>query len=322
MLKKASVLLVSMSLLSGCATIKLGPSYDDPLKQQVVAKAKAADGKVLMIPIEGLIANEGSKGLLSQSPGLLDKVMMQLREAERDDSIQAVLLKVNSPGGGVTTSDIFYHELKAFKARSGKKVYVQMMDVGASGAYYLALAADHIQVHPTTLTGSVGVITLLPNVSGLNEKIGVEVKTYKTGENKDTGSPFRETTQADDVYLQTLVDEMAQRFYALVQQQRGLSDSKMNEIKQAKVYLGEEAVKAGLVDSVGYLSDASEQACSLAGKTQCDLVTYRFEANANANVYSPNMQAGAQAPALNLIQSNLLSPLTELRPGSYYLYLQ
>lgn len=322
MLKKASVLLVSMSLLSGCATIKLGPSYDDPLKQQVVAKAKAADGKVLMIPIEGLIANEGSKGLLSQSPGLLDKVMMQLREAERDDSIQAVLLKVNSPGGGVTTSDIFYHELKAFKARSGKKVYVQMMDVGASGAYYLALAADHIQVHPTTLTGSVGVITLLPNVSGLNEKIGVEVKTYKTGENKDTGSPFRETTQADDVYLQTLVDEMAQRFYALVQQQRGLSDSKMNEIKQAKVYLGEEAVKAGLVDSVGYLSDASEQACSLAGKTQCDLVTYRFEANANANVYSPNMQAGAQAPALNLIQSNLLSPLTELRSGSYYLYLQ
>ncbi|MGC9387226.1 MAG: signal peptide peptidase SppA [Hydrogenovibrio sp.] len=322
MLKKASVLLVSISLLSGCATIKLGPSYDDPLKQQVVAKAKAADGKVLMIPIEGLIANEGSKGLLSQSPGLLDKVMMQLREAERDDSIQAVLLKVNSPGGGVTTSDIFYHELKAFKARSGKKVYVQMMDVGASGAYYLALAADHIQVHPTTLTGSVGVITLLPNVSGLNEKIGVEVKTYKTGENKDTGSPFRETTQADDVYLQTLVDEMAQRFYALVQQQRGLSDSKMNEIKQAKVYLGEEAVMAGLVDSVGYLSDASEQACALAGKTQCDLVTYRFEANANANVYSPNMQAGAQAPALNLIQSNLLSPLTELRPGSYYLYLQ
>ncbi len=212
MFKKTAVALLGASLLSGCATIKLGPSYDEPLKEQVVAKVDDSDGKVLMIPVEGTISNEPSRGFLDSSPGLLDKVMMQLRRAEKDDDIKAVLLKVNSPGGGVTTSDIFYHELKSFKKRTGKTLYVQMMDVGASGAYYLSLASDHIQVHPTSLTGSVGVITILPNVVGLSDKIGVEVKTYKTGSNKDTGSPFRRMTPEDDAYLQGLIDEMANRF--------------------------------------------------------------------------------------------------------------
>ncbi|KUJ73953.1 hypothetical protein AVO42_00600 [Thiomicrospira sp. XS5] len=322
MFKKTAVALLGASLLSGCATIKLGPSYDEPLKEQVVEKVDGSDGKVLMIPVEGAISNEPSKGFLDSSPGLLDKVMMQLRRAEKDDDIKAVLLKVNSPGGGVTTSDIFYHELKSFKKRTGKTLYVQMMDVGASGAYYLALASDHIQVHPTSLTGSVGVITILPNVVGLSDKIGVEVKTYKTGPNKDTGSPFRRMTPEEDTYLQGLIDDMAQRFYGLVKTERGLTDEQMTAIKTAKVYLGKDAVQAGLVDSVGYLSGASKQACQMAGGKRCDLVTYRFEANVNANAYSPNMVNGSVAPEMNLIRTNLLSPLTELKPGSYYLYLE
>jgi protease-4 len=322
MFKKTAVALLGASLLSGCATIKLGPSYDEPLKEQVVAKVDDSDGKVLMIPVEGTISNEPSRGFLDSSPGLLDKVMMQLRRAEKDDDIKAVLLKVNSPGGGVTTSDIFYHELKSFKKRTGKTLYVQMMDVGASGAYYLSLASDHIQVHPTSLTGSVGVITILPNVVGLSDKIGVEVKTYKTGSNKDTGSPFRRMTPEDDAYLQGLIDEMANRFYGLVKTERGLNDEQMAAIKTAKVYLGKDAVKAGLVDSVGYLSGASKQACQMAGAKRCDLVTYRFDNNVNANTYSPNMMTNGAAPEMSLIRSNLLTPLTELRPGSYYLYLE
>jgi protease-4 len=322
MFKKTAVALLGASLLSGCATIKLGPSYDEPLKEQVVAKVDDSDGKVLMIPVEGTISNEPSRGFLDSSPGLLDKVMMQLRRAEKDDDIKAVLLKVNSPGGGVTTSDIFYHELKSFKKRTGKTLYVQMMDVGASGAYYLSLASDHIQVHPTSLTGSVGVITILPNVVGLSDKIGVEVKTYKTGSNKDTGSPFRRMTPEDDAYLQGLIDEMANRFYGLVKTERGLTDQQMAAIKTAKVYLGKDAVKAGLVDSVGYLSGASKQACQMAGAKRCDLVTYRFDNNVNANTYSPNMMTNGAAPEMSLIRSNLLTPLTELRPGSYYLYLE
>lgn len=322
MIKKTLIAISVASVLSGCATIKLGPSYDEPLTEQTLMEASKADGKVLLIPIEGTISNEEERGFLSKGPGLLDKVTMQLRKAEKDADIKTILLRVNSPGGGVTTSDILYHELLAFKQKTGKKIFVQMMDVGASGAYYLSMAADTIQVHPTTLTGSVGVITIVPNVVGLSEKVGVEVKTYKTGANKDTGSPFRRMTKEDDAYLQSIIDTMATRFYEIVQTRRHLSDAQMASVKTARVYLGKEAVQAGLVDSVGYLSDARSKACQLGGAQRCDLVTYRFEPNVNANMYSPSMESPNASPDMRLVKTELLSPVMNLKPGSYYLYLE
>ncbi|QBZ84054.1 Putative signal peptide peptidase SppA [Hydrogenovibrio crunogenus] len=322
MIKKTLIAISVASVLSGCATIKLGPSYNEPLTEQRLIETPNADAKVLMIPVEGTISNEEGNGLLSKSPGLLDRVSMQLRKAEKDASIRTILLRINSPGGGVTTSDILYHELLAFKQRTGKKIFVQMMDVGASGAYYISMAADTIQVHPTTLTGSVGVITVVPNVVGLSEKIGVEVKTYKTGANKDTGSPFRRMTKQDDAYLQSIIDGMATRFYDIVQTHRGLSDAQMQSVKTARVYLGKDAVKAGLADSVGYLSDARSKACELGGAKRCDLVTYRFEPNVNANMYSPSMENPSTSPDMSLVKTKLLSPVMNLKPGSYYLYLE
>lgn len=322
MIKKTLIAFSVASVLSGCATIKLGPSYNEPLTEQTLMDTSNADGKVLLIPIEGTISNEEERGFLSKGPGLLDKVTMQLRKAEKDADIKTILLRINSPGGGVTTSDILYHELLAFKQRTGKKIYVQMMDLGASGAYYISMAADTIQVHPTTLTGSVGVITIVPNVVGLSEKIGVEVNTYKTGDNKDTGSPFRRMTEQDDAYLQAIIDAMATRFYEVVQTHRGLSDAQMDSVKTARVYLGKEAVQAGLVDSVGYLSDARVKACQLGGARRCDLVTYRFEPNVNANMYSPSMESPNASPDMRLVKTELLSPVMNLKPGSYYLYLE
>lgn len=322
MIQKTIIALSVASVLSGCATIKLGPSYNEPLTEQTLIETPNMDGKVLLIPVEGMISNEQGRGFLLKSPGLLDKVAMQLRKAEKDPDIKTILLRINSPGGGVTTSDILYHELLAFKQRTGKKIFVQMMDVGASGAYYVSMAADSIQVHPTTLTGSVGVITVVPNVVGLSEKIGVEVKTYKTGANKDIGSPFRRMTKEDNAYLQNIINSMAKRFYQIVQTQRGLSDAQMQSVKTARVYLGTEAVEAGLVDSVGYLSDARLKACELGGAQRCELVTYRFEPNRNANIYSPSMENPSTSPDMSLVKSELLSPMMNLKPGSYYLYLE
>lgn len=322
MIQKTIIALSVASVLSGCATIKLGPSYNEPLTEQTLIETPNMDGKVLLIPVEGMISNEQGRGFLLKSPGLLDKVAMQLRKAEKDPDIKTILLRINSPGGGVTTSDILYHELLAFKQRTGKKIFVQMMDVGASGAYYVSMAADSIQVHPTTLTGSVGVITVVPNVVGLSEKIGVEVKTYKTGANKDIGSPFRRMTKEDDAYLQNIINSMAKRFYQIVQTQRGLSDAQMQSVKTARVYLGTEAVEASLVDSVGYLSDARLKACELGGAQRCELVTYRFEPNRNANIYSPSMENPSTSPDMSLVRSELLSPMMNLKPGSYYLYLE
>lgn len=319
---KLLMISLALVLMSGCATIKLGPSYDEPLKEQTLSKVKDADGKVLLIAIEGTISDQSSAGFLSAGPSLLDKVMMQLAKAEKDPMVKTVLLKVNSPGGGVTTSDILYHELHAFKKRTGKKIWVQMMDVAASGGYYLSMSADHIQAHPTTVTGSVGVITVLPNVTELGEKVGVKVNTYTTGKFKDVGSPFRESSEQDDAFMQDLINQMADRFYRVVKFNRGLSEAQMTEVKTARVYTGWEAKKAGLVDSLGYLSDAIPAACLLGGGQKCDLVSYRFDRNQNANLYSPNMQQGSLGKnQLKLMQTDLLDPVLSLKPGNYYLYL-
>lgn len=314
-------LIAMLAALSGCATIHLGPDYNAPLQEQVLETSPEAQGKVLLISIEGTISNQPSSGFLQQAPGMLDSVVMQLKKAAKDPDIKTVLLRVNSPGGGVTASDLLYHELMQFKQQTGKAIFVQMLDVAASGGYYLSLAADHIQASPTTLTGSVGVITILPNITALSDKVGLEVKTYTSGASKDIGSPFRKSLPSDDVYLQALVDAMAQRFYGLLTQHRSVNAAQLAEIKTAKVFLGQQALEAGLVDSIGYLTEAADQACKLGGGKRCDLVSYRLTKNQNATAYSPTLKGEVRAPELSLIRSNMLSNLLDLAPGHYYLYL-
>lgn len=312
--------LVLTSLLSGCATIKLGQSYDSPIKEQLVEEGKTED-KVLIININGILSDRPKTGLLSKAPSVLDSVMMQLKKAEKDDKIKAVLLKVNSPGGGVTVSDILYHELLAFKERTKKKLYVQMMDVAASGGVYIAMAGDHIQAHPSTITGSVGVISMSADLSGTMEKIGASVNVYKTGENKDMGSPFRQASDSDKKAFQSLVDEMAMRFYEMVKTTRNLNDEQMAVLKTARVFTGKSAIQAGLVDSLGYVTDATKKACELAEAKACKVITYRFNENANATSYSPTMQFNESGQTVKLIDIPMLEQM-QLKSGIYYLYLQ
>jgi protease-4 len=125
---------------------------------------------------------------------MVQEFVSQLRLAEKDKKIKALLLKIDSPGGSVIASDIVYNEILAFKKRTGAKVVVAMMGVAASGGYYISLPADTIVAHPATITGSIGVIFFRPKVTGLMGKIGVGVEVNKSGKNKDIGSPFRQTT--------------------------------------------------------------------------------------------------------------------------------
>ncbi|MBF6058850.1 signal peptide peptidase SppA [Thiomicrorhabdus heinhorstiae] len=314
---RLSVLAALVLLISGCANINIGPSYDKPLKEQVVEEGDS-DSKILLLPIEGTISDVSKPGLLSQAPSLMDKVMMQLKKAEEDKSIKAVLLKINSPGGSVTSSDILYRELMAFKKRTGKKIFVQMMDVAASGGYYISLAADHIQAHPTTVTGSVGVITMTPDISELMNKVGVEMNVYKSGINKDIGSPFKQPSKEDREVFSGVVSQLAQRFYALVVEHRHLKGEQMDTIKTARIFSGEDAAKIGLVDSVGYLSDAYKSACQSLGEKSCQVITYRYRKNDNATVYSPNMALNEAPPLVSL---PFQSYWNRFQSGLYYLYL-
>jgi len=305
--------------MTGCATIKLGPSYNQPITEQVLEEGKT-DKKVLIINIDGVLNDEPKKGLLATAPSLMDSTIMQLRKAEEDDDIVAVLLKINSPGGGVTVSDILYHELVEFKKRSKKKLYVQMMGLTASGGVYISMAADHIQAHPSTITGSVGVISITADISGTMDKIGAKVNVYKTGDNKDMGSPFREASESDKQAFETMVQTMVESFYELVQHRNKLTEEQMSVLKTAKVVTGTEAKKLGLVDSIGYLSDATKHACELGEAKDCKVVSYRYSKNENATTYSPSMQSFNNPANLNLIDLPLAESI-KLPAGVYYLYL-
>jgi protease-4 len=256
-------ILIAM-LLSGCAAprITLFSDASDALRETIL-EGSAAD-KILVVPITGVITDSPKRGTIRTMPGVVQEVVSHLRLAEADDRVKAVLLKIDTPGGTTTASDLLYHEIVSFKQRTGKKVVACMMNLATSGGYYVSLPADVIMAHPTTVTGSVGVILMRPEVSGLMEKIGVTVAVNKSGKNKDMGSPFHPTTPAEEAMLQELADALGRRFIHLVRQHRGLDDQHLAVVADARVFLADAAVTVGLVDKIGYLSG-----CRRRGQKNC-----------------------------------------------------
>ena len=211
-------------------------------------------GKVLIIPIRGMILDIPRKRFLHSRPSMVQEIVSQLKLAEKDKEVRAVLFKIHSRGGSATASDVIYHEIVAFKKRTGAKVVVAMMDVAASGGYYVSLPADFILAHPTTLTGSIGVIFMRPTVTGLMAKIGLDIQVDKSGKNKDMGSPFRQSTEEEQRILQGLTDELGERFVSLVAKHRKIDQEALANISTARVYLGKQALQLGLVDKIGYIT--------------------------------------------------------------------
>jgi protease-4 len=313
------LLIISM-LLSGCAAprIKLYPSQTDPLKEFKLQGE--ADKKILLIPIRGHISTAPGKDFLRTRPSMVQEVVSQLNKAEKDPKVKAVLLKIDTPGGSVTASDILYNEILSFKKRTGKKVVVVMMNVAASGGYYISLPADYIIAHPTTTTGSIGVIFIRPKVHGLLDKIGVAVEVNTSGANKDMGSPFRETTKVEEKLFQDLTDQLGERFFDLVAKNRRLSPDAMTEISTAKVYLADDALKLGLIDKIGYMEDAIFQAKKEAGlPDNAKVVVYRRIEYPDDNLYNAaTYEDGGQG--MSLVSLNLPNSLTNLQAGFYYLW--
>ncbi len=214
------IVLLVVILVSACVgpRVKLFSEAPEPLKEFTI-EGSGTD-KILLIPVNGLISDMPKKGLIGTSPSVVEQVVAQMHKAEKDKRIRAVLLKINSPGGTITASDLLYHEILSFKERTGAKIIISMMDVATSGAYYMSLPADMIISHPTTVTGSIGVIFLQPKVSGLMNKIGLGVDVKKFGKNKDMGSPFRDSSEEEQKLIQNAVNDFGERFIRLVQKHR------------------------------------------------------------------------------------------------------
>jgi protease-4 len=315
-------LLVLIVAFSGCAAprISIFGNNGEPLKEYTLQGS--TKGKVLLIPVKGKITDDVESGLIRKKPSMVQEIVAQLKKAEKDKDVGAVLFAIDSPGGSVTASDILYHEIVQFKEKTGKKVVASMMDVAASGGYYIALPADAILAHPTTITGSVGVLFLQPKVVGLMDKIGVDVQISKSGANKDIGSPFRTATAQEKKILQEMTDKLAHRFLDLVSQHRRIDAKGMAEIASANVYLAAEAQRLGLVDRIGYLSDAVQEAGRLAGLGKdAKVVVYRREKYENDTIYNMQSTWAGGDERLILIDLGLpASETSEIATGFYYLW--
>ena len=306
--------------LVGCSVprIKLFPSQADPL-EEFTLDGKAEE-KILLLPISGVISDNPKEGLLRTRPSVVQEAVSHLRKAEKDPMVKAVVLKLDSPGGSVTGSDILYNEIRLFKERTGRKVVAALMDVAASGGYYIALPADHIMAHPTTVTGSVGVIFIRPKITGLMEKIGVGVEVSKSGKEKDLGSPFRATTPEEERIFQAMTDQLGKRFVELVKRHRGVEPTVLSEVSTARIFLAEEALNLNLLDSIGYLPDATQEAKRLAGlSADAKLIIYRRLEYPDDNVYNPITSFEGNRPAV-LLETGISHLVPALQPGFYYLW--
>ena len=311
--------IVALSLLTACAgpQVKLFTDATDPLREFTI-EGSGGD-KILLIPIRGTISDNPKKGLLGSSPSMVEQVVAQLKKAEQDKRIKAVLFKINSPGGTITASDLLYHEILSYKERTNAKVIVCMMDMAASGGYYMSLPADKIMAHPTSLTGSVGVILLQPKVMGLMDKLGLGVDVKKYGKDKDMGSPFRESTEEEQKLFQITIDQLGERFTSLVKKHRKLDPQALAEISTARLFLAEEALKLGLIDKIGYLSDAVKETKLLAGLPgDARVVLYRRAEHPDDNLYSISGVA-SESSSLSLINIELPESLN-LTTGFYYIW--
>ena len=314
-----AIILILVFSISGCQTpkIRLFPSQADPLQEYILSGKD--DEKILVIQIRGVISNAPQEGFVRTRPSVVQEVVSQLRLAEEDENLKAVILKIDSPGGTVTASDILYNEIAVFKKRTKARVVVAMMGVVASGGYYISLPADYILAHPTTITGSIGVIFVRPKVAGLMQKIGVAVEVNKSGADKDMGSPFRQTSVEEEKIFQDFTDRLGVRFVDLVARHRKLQPEVVAQISTAQVYLADEALELGLVDEVGYLEDAVNQAKKLAGLAEdAKVVVYRRTEYPDDNIYNTSTQYGGGKASL--ISLELPGSLNHIQTGFYYLW--
>ncbi len=211
------------------------------------------DVKVVRIPVEGMI-------MLGESAwyaGNANTALRSIRRATHDPEVEGLILEINSGGGGITDSDIIYKALLDFKsAQPGRAVVSIMGDIAASGAYYIALASDHIMAHPTTLTGSIGVIMQSYNFKELAAKLGIQDVTIKSGANKDMLNPFQEVKPEQREMLQKVISAMHDRFVTLVAENRKLPKETVAPLADGRVFIADEAVRNRLIDSIGYNEDA------------------------------------------------------------------
>ena len=274
--------------------------------------------KIALIEVEGMLLNMKAGGLLQPTENEVSRFTQEMEKAARDPSVKAVVLRVNSPGGTVTASDIMYQTVKRFKEQTKKPVVASLQDVAASGAYYVSCAADKIIAHPTAVVGSIGVIFNTFNVVGTLDKIGAKTEAIKSGPLKDMGSPFKELDPQARAVMQGMVDEYYARFVNVVTSNRPARDSETMKITtDGRVFSGTRAVEVGLADRTGLLDDAIDEAKKMANAPNAKVVIYRRPYGFSGSIYAQNQ---TPQPHANVLELKVPGLTDRIPSGFYYLW--
>jgi protease-4 len=293
-----------------------------PLEEVTLREPRGLTGnRILVVDVGGLISTTPGGVLSTGRRCTPDSVGAVLDQARRDHRIKAVLVRIDSPGGGVTATDMITHELLAFRAETGIPVHAMIMASGCSGGYYVATAAERIWAHPSAITGSIGVIAVFLQLQGLAGKIGVDEVIIKSGDLKDIGSPLRDMKPEERALLQSMIDEFYGLFLDRIAAARPRLPSReaVRPLADGRVFTASQAVEAGLVDGLGYLDDAVAGLLKAAGLRDARVVTYAYGPNDNGTLYSPTASAPALPAAINLRLLDL--PTQAAEPGFHYLWL-
>jgi len=233
------------------------------------------DVKAVRIAVSGVITREAAGGFLSPDYDPVENVIRQIRAAGHDDGVKAIILEVDSPGGGITPSDEIYRALLDFKATDPeRKIIVFMKDLAASGGYLVSMAGDWLIAEPTSMIGSIGVILQTLNWKTLSEKIGVTDVTFKSGETKDILNPFRDVTEDEKKMMQAVIDNLYLYFFDIVVTGRQMDPDVLKPLADGRIFTAAMALEHGLIDEVGYWDSVMIQTREITGCDQIKVVRY------------------------------------------------
>lgn len=277
---------------------------------------------IALVNISGLLVDSKGGGVFGNGHNPVSSLHEALEEIEENDNVKAVILRMNTPGGTVTASDMMYRDIMRFKRKTRLPVIASMMDVCASGGFYVSCAADYRVAYPSTITGSIGVMVQLLNFRGLLHKIGVSAPALASGPNKEMGSPFKRLTPHDRKLLMHFVHEDYHHFVRLVQRtHRRVNPRNWKKLTDGRVISGRDAARYHLINQIGGLHFAIQLAKRLTGIRHANVLLYTRQAGAPGTIYSkaPNV-----APQMNLINVNFGQSAASyfgMHKGFYYLYM-
>ena len=318
----------SLLVLAGCSDrtiqISLVPTHGG-IHPRMVKKSSHwfVSNRIAIVNISGMLMDGSVGGLFGGGHNPVSDLQQTLTNIEHDPRVKAVVLRMNTPGGTVTSSAMMYHEILAFRRKTHLPVIASMMDVCASGGYYVSCAADYQMAYPTTITGSIGVIVQLFNFHRTLRYLGVQAPVFVSGPNKDTASPFHAMTPENKKIIQGFVTQFYARFLNIVKKSHlEVSARNWPKLTDGRPVTGEDAFHDHLINGLGGLESALKLAKKMAHIRHANVVIYKRYSQSSGSIYAHGNMPAPRGQQVNLMNLNLsgadMSSL--LHPNFFYMW--